>query len=207
MAAEKKSVRAAERDEGARTEWREMVAGIDPSRFRFVDECGSNTAMVRARARAPRGQRAVASVPRNRGHNTTIIASIGLAGRLDSAAMTLSGATDSAAFELYVEKVLCPTLVPGEIVAMDNLSAHKRPRIRELIEGRGCELWYLPSYSPDLNPIEEAFSKLKALLNKAAARTQEALLAAIGEALAAITAQDAAGYYAHCGYETPGQNM
>ncbi len=108
-------------------------------------------------------------------------------------------------FEAYVERVLCPTLEPGEIVAMDNLSAHKRPRIRELIEAAGCELWYLPAYSPDLNPIEEAFSKLKAALKKAAARTKEALLEAIGEALATITAEDADGYFAHGGYKVLGQ--
>jgi len=108
-------------------------------------------------------------------------------------------------FEAYVERVLCPTPEPGEIVAMDNLSAHKRPRIRELIEAAGCELWYLPAYSPDLNPIEEAFSKLKAALKKAAARTKEALLEATGEALATITAEDAVGYFAHDGYKMLGQ--
>ena len=108
-------------------------------------------------------------------------------------------------FEAYVERVLCPTLEPGEIVAMDNLSAHKRPRIRELIEAAGCELWYLPAYSPDLNPIEEAFSKLKAHLRRAAARTREALLDAIATALARVTASDAEGYFAHCGYTAPGQ--
>jgi len=172
-----------------------------------VDECGSNTGMARARARAPRGERAHASLPRNRGANTTIIASITLAGRLDSAAMTVEGATDSAVFEAYVERVLCPTLRPGEIVGMDNLGAHKRPRVRELIEAAGCEVWYLPAYSPDLNPIEEAFSKLKAALRKAAARTKEALLEAIASALAAITAEDAAGYFAHCGYRSPGQDL
>lgn len=207
MAAEKKALRAAERDEEARAAWRVRVNGIDASRLRFVDEAGSNTGMARSRARAPRGERAYASVPRNRGPNTTIIASISLAGRLDCASMTIEGPTDSAVFEAYVRRVLCPTLKPGEIVAMDNLSAHKRPHIRELIEAAGCELWYLPAYSPDLNPIEEAFSKLKALLKTAAARTREALLRAIGAALAAITASDATGYYAHSGYGTTGHHL
>ena len=110
-------------------------------------------------------------------------------------------------FEAYVRRVLCPTLKPGEIVAMDNLSAHKRPHIRELIEAAGCELWYLPAYSPDLNPIEEAFSKLKAQLKTAAARTRGALLGAIGAALRAITASDATGYFAHSGYQSPGHPL
>jgi len=105
-------------------------------------------------------------------------------------------------FEAYVERVLCPTLEPGEIVAMDNPSAHKRPRIRELIEAAGCELWYLPAYSPDLNPIEEAFSKLKHGLRKAEARTREVLEGAIAAALDEITASDARSYLAHCGYGT-----
>ena len=123
-------------------------------------------------------------------------------------------------FEAYVERVLCPTLEPGEIVVMDNLGAHKRPKIRELIEAVGCEVWYLPAYSPDLSPVndevvsreggaktpkEEAFSKLKAALKKAAARTKEALLDATGEALATITAEDADGYFAHGGYKVLGQ--
>ncbi len=123
-------------------------------------------------------------------------------------------------FEAYVERVLCPTLVSGEIVVMDNLGAHKRPKIRELIEAVGCEVWYLPAYSPDLSPVndevvsreggaktpkEEAFSKLKAALKKAAARTKEALLDATGEALATITAEDADGYFAHGGYKVLGQ--
>ncbi len=200
-------MRAAEQDEQARAQWRGRAAGIAPARLRFVDEAGSNTGMARARARAPRGERAYAQIPRNRGPNTTILASISLAGRLDCAAMTIEGATDSAVFEAYTERVLCPTLVAGEIVVMDNLSAHRRPRIRELIEAAGCELWYLPAYSPDFNPIEEAFSKLKALLKKAAARTKEALLEAIGTALAAITASDAAGYFAHCGYKAVDQSL
>ena len=119
--------------------------------------------------------------------------------------MTIEGSTDKAVFELYVERVLAPTLRPGEIVVMDNLGAHKGERVRELIDARGCELWYLPAYSPDFNPIEEAFSKIKAILRKAAARTREVLQQAIAEALAQITAADAAGYFRHCGYHIPDQ--
>jgi transposase len=205
--AKKKTVAAAERDEEGRAEWRERVAGVDPSRLRFVDEAGSNLGMARTRARSPRGERAYASAPRNRGPNTTIIASIAATGELDAAAMTIERATDSLVFEAYTEWVLCPTLKSGEIVVMDNLGAHKRPRIHELIEARGCDVWYLPAYSPDLNPIEEAFSKLKTHLRRAAARTQEALLTAIAEALRSITASDAAGYFTHCGYPTSPQPL
>jgi transposase len=108
-------------------------------------------------------------------------------------------------FEAYVEHFLGPTLQEGQIVVMDNLGAHKTKRVGELIEERGCELLFLPAYSPDLNPIEEAFSKLKAHLRKAAARRREALLEAIAEALSSITPRDAAGWFAHCGYELGGQ--
>ncbi len=114
--------------------------------------------------------------------------------------MLLTGATDTAVFEVYIEKVLVPSLHPGEVVVMDNLSAHKGERVRELIEASGCELWYLSSYSPDLSPIEEAFSKLKHLLRKAEARTCQALEKAIAEALELITPQDAKDYFAHCAY-------
>lgn len=115
-------------------------------------------------------------------------------------ALTLRGATDTAAFEVYIEAVLGPSLVPGQIVVMDNLSAHKSARVRELIEGYGCQLWFLPSYSPDLSPIEEAFSKLKTSLRRVQARTHEALEDAIATALDQISPADARGYFTHCGY-------
>jgi transposase len=108
---------------------------------------------------------------------------------------------------LYVEKVLVPSLKPGQIVVMDNLGAHRPKRVRELIEGRGCELPYLPTYSPDLNPIEEAFSKIKHILRKIAARTKETLIEAIGRALAAVSAQDVRGFFVHCGYRAPAQQL
>lgn len=119
--------------------------------------------------------------------------------------MTLAGATSRAVFEAYVEQVLAPTLAPGQVVVLDNLSAHKGGRVRALIEDRGCEVWYLPAYSPDLSPIELAFSKLKERLRRAAARTGEALEQAIAEALDAVTAHDAQSYFAHCGYGTEAQ--
>ncbi len=115
-------------------------------------------------------------------------------------ALVLTGATDAAAFVTYVEQVLGPTLTPSQVVVLDKLSAHKDQRVQALIEARGCELWYLPAYSPDLSPIEEAFAKLKTLLRRAAARTREALLEAIAAALDQITAADAHGFFQHCGY-------
>ncbi len=127
-----------------------------------------------------------------------MIASMSTAGMGE--ALVLTGATDAAAFVTYVEQVLGPTLTPGQVVVLDKLSAHKDQRVQALIEARGCELWYLPAYSPDLSPIEEAFAKLKTLLRRAAARTREALLEAIAAALDQITAADAHGFVQHSGY-------
>jgi len=163
-----------------------------------VDECGSNINLTPTYARAPRGARAYGTAPRNTATNTTLIASMSTAGM--GAALVLTGATDAAAFVAYVEQVLGPTLTPGQIVVLDNLSAHKDTRVRAAIEARGCALWYLPAYSPDLSPIEEAFAKLKNLLRRAAARTREALVEAIAQALDLITAADAQGFFQHCGY-------
>src|SRR3712207_5867990 len=118
--------------------------------------------------------------------------------------LTVEGPTTSVVFETYVEHVLAPTLRRGQVVVMDNLSAHKGEMIKELIERRGCQLVYLPSYSPDLNPIEEAFSKIKRLVRKAEARTREALVEAIGSALSAVTSRDARGFFEHCGYRNAG---
>jgi transposase len=160
--------------------------------------------MTRLYARAPKGERAYGSVPRNRGKDTTLIASMTLEGAMGEA-VAFEGSTKAFVFEAYVEHFLAPALRPGQIVAMDNLGAHKTDRVRGLIEERGCELWFLPAYSPDLNPIEEAFSKVKAFLRKAAARTREALVEAMGRALSAITPRDAAGWFAHCGYRFRGQ--
>ena len=154
--------------------------------------------MTRLRARAPKGERAYGRVPRNRGSNTTLLASMGAGGM--GPWLAVVGSTTKAVFEAYVERVLLPSLLPGQVVVMDNLAAHKGERVRELIEGRGCSLVFLPPYSPDFSPIEEAFSKVKALLRKAAARTHEALVGAIGRALDTVTARDARGWFGHCGY-------
>jgi transposase len=165
----------------------------------FVDESGFNISMTRLYARAPRGKRAYGKVPRNRGKNTTLIAAITLEGAM-GISMTVEGATDSEAFEAYVEHFLAPTLEKGQVVVLDGLGAHRTHRVRELIEARGADLLFLPSYSPDLNPIEEAFSKVKALVRKEGARVREALVEAIGRALAAITIEDVAGWFSHAGY-------
>ena len=119
----------------------------------------------------------------------------------------MEGATTSRVFETYVERLLAPTLRPGQVVVMDNLGAHRPRRVRELIEERDCELIYLPPYSPDFNPIEEALSKIKHILRKIAARTKEALIEAMGWALGAVSAQDVRGFFAHCGYRTPAQQL
>ena len=137
-----------------------------------MDECGTHTSMTRLYARAPKGERACerayGKVPRNRGKNTTLLASMSVRGM--GPCLTVEGATTKAVFETYVEQVLVPSLRAGQVVILDNLSSHKGDRVRKLIEGVGCSLLYLPPYSPDFSPIEEAFSKIKALLRKSAAR-------------------------------------
>lgn len=192
---------AAERDEDARARFVEQMAGVDPARLVFLDETGTTTAMIRRRSRAPRGQRAHGRVPRNRGTVTTLIAALCAAGM--AAAMTIEGATTAAAFDVYIQRVLAPTLTPGQVVVLDNVAAHKSARARRFIEAAGCQLVFLPAYSPDLNPIEEAFAKLKALLRAAAARTHLALDAAIAAAMRTITPADAAGWFTHAGYTNP----
>ena len=137
------------------------------------------------------------------GKNVTLLSSMTLSGMGPS--LAVEGATTRAVFEAYVEKALVPTLRPGQVVVMDNLTAHKGERVRKLIAERGCELLYLPPYSPDFNPIEQAFSKLKGLLRRAEARTREALVGAMGRALEAVTATDASGFFRHCGYRASAQ--
>jgi len=170
----------------------------EASRLVFLDECGSNIALTPLYARAPKGERARGSVPRNRGKNTTLIASLSLQGI--GASMILEGSANAAAFEAYIEHILVPSLQKGQIVVMDNLRAHKGTRVRQLIEDQQCQVVFLPAYSPDFSPIEETFSKVKAFLRRAGARTHEALQEAIGHALLTVTSQDAHGWFGHCGY-------
>jgi len=197
-------VGAIERDEWLRAAWRVLFSEeVDAKRLVFVDEMGTNTSLSSLRAWSKRGERAHCSLPRNRGRNTTLLASMSVEGMGPS--LAVEGATTRLVFETYVEKVLLPGLRRGQIVVMDNLTAHKGDRTRELIESADCELVYLPPYSPDLNPIEEGFSKIKGLLRKAGARSREALIEALGRALEAITSQDARGFFQHCGYRVVGQ--
>jgi transposase len=176
-----------------------MVAqSLDARSVVFVDEMGTNISLSPLYGWSRKGERANCSVPRNRGKNTRLLASMSVEGMGRS--LAVEGATNSEVFETYVERVLAPALRRDEVVVMDNLSAHKGERVRELIEGRGCELLYLPPYSPDLNPIEEAFSKIKGLMRKAEARSREALLEALGAAISALSAQDARRFFEHCGY-------
>jgi transposase len=166
----------------------------------FVDESSTNVRMVPIRARAPKGERAYGKAPKNWDKNVTLISSITLEGMGPS--MSMEGSADGEAFVLYIEQFLCPTLERGQVVVMDNLQVHKTIRVRELIERCGCELVFLPSYSPDFNPIEEAFSKVKTILRKAKARSFEALVEATGRALCAVSERDALGFFTHCGYTT-----
>jgi transposase len=161
--------------------------------------------MDRLRSRAPKGERAYGKVPRNRGKNTTLIASMSLSGMGES--MCVEGATDCEVFEIYVEHFLAPKLRERQVVVLDGLGAHRPKRVRELIEQRGAELVFLPSYSPDLNPIEQAFSKIKNILRKVGARSHEALVEAMSGALSEVTPWDTAGWFDHCGYEVEVQYL
>jgi transposase len=179
------------------------VGPLDPAGFVFVDESGTNTAMTRRWARAPRGERAVGRVPRNHGPNVTLFAALTPTGM--GPALAMQGAADGEAFALYVRELLVPSLRPGQIVILDQLNVHKSAAIRALIETAGCQVLLLPAYSPDFNPIEQAFAKLKTHLRTAAARTFDALTTAIGQALDTITPADAHGYFAHCSYHLSDQ--
>jgi transposase len=202
----KRSVGASERDRWLRTAWQALVAGrIDAERLVFVDEMGSNTSLFSLYAWAPRGERARCSVPRNRSKNTTLLASMTTEGM--GPCLAVVGTTTRVVFETFVERLLAPALSPGQVVVMDNLGAHKGEMVRRLIRERGCELLYLPPYSPDLNPIEEAFSKVKGLLRRTGARTREALIEAMGRTLDAVTAEDARGFFEHCGYGLSAQSL
>jgi transposase len=188
-----------------RSLWRIELGRIDAERLVFVDEMGTHTSLAPLYAYFPIGERAFFEVPRNRGTNTTLLTSLNAQGMGPS--MAVEGATTARVFETYAERLLAPALKPGQIVVMDNLGAHRPKRIEQIIEERGCELLYLPSYSPDLNPIEEALSKIKHILRKIGARTKDALIDAMGLALGAVSARDAGGYFDACGYRTPAQQL
>lgn len=164
----------------------------------FIDESGAKTNMTRLYGRAKSGKRAVDNTPSGHWCTTTMISSMRLDG--STACMVVDGATDKDVFKAYVKHILSPTLKPGDIVIMDNLSAHKNQEVKDLIESVDAEIWFLPPYSPDLNPIEKMWSKIKAILRSLKARTGQALIDAIAKALESITASDAKGWFESCGY-------
>ncbi len=185
----------------ARAQWRAELAGIDPHRLIFLDETGIDTRLTRAYGRALRGQRATGKVPWGRWERLTVIGALALEGGM-VAAMSIPAATSTAVFLSFTEQVLVPALgdQPDAILVMDNLPAHKAAAVRDALDRAGLAHRYLPPYSPDLNPIEQAWSKLKASLRATGARSREALEAALGPALATITAQDAQGWFRLAGY-------
>jgi transposase len=190
---------AAERNNYKRAWYWRKVAGLDVRRFRFIDEAGINLAMTRLYGRAPRGERVRESVPRNYGSQTSLISSLSLAGV--EATMSIEGAVDTEVFDAYVERVLGPTIRDGEVIVLDNLTAHRASRIEEVASERGATVIWLSPYSPDFSPIEMMWSKIKAYMRAAKARTREELEQAFDAALRLITKADCLGWFAHCGYQ------
>ena len=182
----------------ARQRWRHAQALLDSTRLVFIDETGTNTKMARLRGRAPRGERLVGKVPHGHWMTTTFVA--GLRSTALTAPCVIDGPMNGNAFLAYVEQILAPSLKPGDIVVLDNLSAHKVPGVREAIEAAGARLLYLPAYSPDFNPIEQLFAKLKALLRKAAERSVDGLWNRIASLLNAFTPEECANYFRNAGY-------
>ena len=182
-----------------RRAWFKGQLDLDPGRLVFIDETGASTKMARLYGRAPRGQRLRSGVPHGHWKTTTFVGALRRTGM--TAPMVLDGPMTGVWFLAYVEQVLVPTLRPGDTVILDNLPAHKGAAVREAIETAGARLLFLPPYSPDFNPIENAFAKLKALLRKAAARTIEELWRAIGDCLDAFSPSECANYFAHAGYD------
>ena len=180
------------------------MGGIAPQRLVFLDECGVLTGMARLYGRGPRGTRALGKVPHGPWARLSVLGALGREGIL--AAMSVEAATDGTVFRAYLERVLLPELrrtKPDAVLVMDNLGAHKMPKVRELLDGSGSPYRYLPSYSPDLNPIEPAWAQVKAELRRVAARDEDALQRALGPALDRVSAENARAYFRHCGYERP----
>jgi transposase len=182
-----------------RGEYALLVQSEDHSRYKFIDEAGSHIAMTREYGRGPCGERVHGAVPKNWGDNITIIGSLSTSGV--EALMAVPGSVDAEVFLVFVEKRLVPTLRPGDVVILDNLGAHKGPKVRAAIEAAGATLRFLPPYSPDLNPIESCWSKMKQHLKSAEARDVERLYDAIGAAADRVTSSDARGWFRRCGYQ------
>jgi transposase len=186
-----------------RDSWRAAQPWIDPAKLVFVDETWASTNMARRYGRCPKGERLVEAIPHGHWKVTTLVAALRSDGLV--APMVCDGAINGDLFVAYVEQVLVPSLRAGDVVVMDNLSSHKRKEVRAAIEGAGCELWYLPAYSPDLNPIENAFSKLKALLRQARERTVAGLQRFLCYCAAAFLPAECANFFAHAGYHATPQ--
>jgi transposase len=197
---QKKSQIAQEQRAEQRAAWRERTQTIDPARFVFLDETSTPTTLTPLRGWAPRTHRLIARVPRGRWHNVTLLSTLSLAGM--GASVVIDGALNRRSFDAFVDQILVPTLRPGQIVVLDNLSVHRSARVRQLIESAGCDLWFLPTYSPDFNPIETAFAKIKQAMRRAAARSFDAIATATKPALNAVTTEDARGFFRHAGYVT-----
>lgn len=190
---------SAERNNYKRAWFWRRVALLDHRRFKFIDEAGSNLALTRLFGRAPKGERVTESVPRNYGRQTSIISAIGLSG--PTATFTVEGAVDTVIFNVYVEHVLGPSIEAGDILILDNLSAHRASCIETVAAERGAQVIWLPPYSPDFSPIEMMWSKIKSALRAAKARTREELERALIAAFKLVTAEDCAGWFSHCGYQ------
>jgi transposase len=194
----KRTLGAAERDERYRLMWHRIIRNLDARRLVFVDEFGVNIRLARLFGWAPRGMRSRGSVPRNYGKNLSVCAALSLDGI--TAAMTIDGAIDGPAFDQYVERILVPTLKPRQIVILDNLAVHHQAHVRQAIEAAGARVLFLPSYSPDFNPIEMVISKVKNSLRRVGATTRENLEAALPTALDTVTPDQALNCFRHCGY-------
>jgi transposase len=205
----KKSLHAAEQDRpdvaAARKAWFKMQTRLDPRRLVFIDETSASTNMTRRYGRGTRGERLVCKVPYGHWKTSTFVAALRY--NRVTAPLLLDGAMNGVSFLAYVEQILAPTLRRGDIVIMDNVSVHKVAGVREAIETRGAILFYLPPYSPDLNPIEQLFSKLKGILRKAAARSMESLWAVIGSCLVDFSPRECTAYLANAGYGQPYRKM
>jgi transposase len=191
-------MRAAERNNYKRGRFRRRARRLSRRRFVFVDETAVNTAMTRRYGRAPGGERAVDSAPRNYGAHTSVIGAMGLRGL--AATLAVEGAVDTLCFDAYAEKVLAPRPWPGDVVVLDNLTARRASRIEEVAESRGARVLRPAPYSPDFSPIEQCRSKIKAYLRGAKARTEDELDKALAQAIGLVTKADIRGRFRHCGY-------
>jgi len=204
VAIQKKSLNAAEQARPDVAEQRRNFGiarrFVDPEQFVFLDESGAKTNMTRLYGRAPGGERCVDHTPHGHWRTMTMLSAIGIEGVIEPATVVIDGAMDGPTFLDYVEQCLAPALRPGQVVVMDNLSSHKIAGVREAIEAAGCDLWYLPPYSPDLNPIEKLWSKVKAWLRRVAETTFATVTDAIADALRAVAPDECRNYFASCGY-------